>query len=287
MLMGNTIQSCNTQKIRSTIQNSVESITDILNKKMNGCSQKKRKDKEEDQANIYYNLPLRHLLPTSLSEKVGKDRVKLEAPLLFGKSIAANHFLGRTADGELVRVLLTKRIKEKGVPDKHHPYVMLTSAGVRSEGNVKVQRTDICITPENRLSEEKNEKVETTDASVSQLFLHPVKILSGNPPIPLIQHRTETPVQVLEKQLSFQEPPEITAEGEILIYRFRTWGRDAFVSIQPKNGGAMVLQPSDIGVGQRLVAQWPVDQERQWYLSSEEKDERKPHQHNSDDEENT
>ncbi|HCZ4708609.1 TPA: hypothetical protein O3H02_004274 [Salmonella enterica subsp. enterica serovar Saintpaul str. CFSAN004144] len=282
--MENIIQPCNTEKIRSSTQNSMESITDILNKKMNGCSPKKLKDKEDELANIYYTLLLRHLLPTSLSEKVGKDRVKLEAPLLSRKWIATNHFPGRTTDGEQVRALLSKRIKEKGVPDKHHPYV-LKSAGARSEGNVKVERTDVGITPEDRLSEDKKEKVETADASVSQLNLHPVKNLSGQAPIPLIQHQTETPV--LEKQLSFQVPPEMTKEGEALIYRFRTWGRDASVSIQPQNGGAMVLQPSDTGVGLRLVAHWPVDQERQWYLSSDEKGEQKPHQHNNDDEENT
>ncbi|EPB0089305.1 type III secretion system needle length determinant, SpaN/EivJ family [Escherichia coli] len=124
-----------------------------------------------------------------------------------------------------------------------------------------------------------------TEKGEALLVPHPTGMFSGHSPVPLTRSRTETPVP--EMAPSFQAPSEMTEKGEALVYRFRTWGREASVCIQPQHGGAMMLQPSDVAVEQRLVAHWPAGQQWHWYLASDEQGARNYYQPNRDNEEET
>lgn len=275
MVMESIIPPCNTGKIPSATQDSVESLTDFLNKKMKDCGKKTRKDREEERVHGEHPLPFRYLPSACLPEKAGKCRGQPEA-----LSVGARHFPGQTADGGQVRVLLSKRIKEKEAGD-----TMPAPAGAACEGHPGASGPDAGLPPAESAAGEKKEKADHPGTPVALPVPHPIGRASGHSPVPLTRSRTETPVP--ETPPSFQEPPEMTEKGEALVYRFRTWGREASVSIQPQHGGAMVLQPSDVAVEQRLVAHWPAEQERHWYLSSDEQGARKHYQPNRDDDEET
>ncbi|HFP4751028.1 TPA: type III secretion system needle length determinant, SpaN/EivJ family, partial [Escherichia coli] len=141
--------------------------------------------------------------------------------------------------------------------------------------------TDVGLPP----AGEKKEKTDHPGTSVAPPVPHPVGRGAGHSLVLLTQSRTETLVP--EMAPSFLAPSEMTEKGEALVYRFRMWGREASVSIQPQHGGAMMLQPSDVAVEQRLVAHWPAGQQRHWYLSSDEQGARNYYQPNRDDDEET
>ncbi len=268
MVMESIIPSCNTGKIPSATQDSVESLTDFLKKKIKDCGKKTRKGREEER--VYggeHPLPFRYLPPACLPEKAGKGGGQPEA-----LSVVARYFPGQTADGGQVRALLSKRIKEK-------------ESGVAREGYPGASGADAGLLPAESVAGEKKEKADPPGMPAALLVPHPTGMFSGHSPVPLTRSRTET--QVPEMAPSFQAPSEMTEKGEALVYRFRTWGREASVCIQPQHGGAMMLQPSDVTVEQRLVAHWPAGQQRHWYLASDEQGARNYYQPNRDDEEET
>ncbi|HIB0606255.1 TPA: type III secretion system needle length determinant, SpaN/EivJ family [Escherichia coli] len=327
MVMESIIPPCNTGKIPSVTQDSVESLTDFLKKKMKDCSKKTRKDREEEL--VYGDPPwlFRYLLLACLPEKEGKDGGLPEA-----LSVVTRHFPEQIADGRQVRALLSKRIKEggdtrlapAGAACGEHLVAFGTDVGLPSAGEKKektdhpgmsvappvshsvgggagreagdtrpapagaacgehpvVFGTDVGLPP----AGEKKEKTDHPGTSVAPPVPHPVGRGAGHSLVLLIQSRTETPVP--EMAPSFLAPSEMTEKGEALVYRFRTWGREASVCIQPQHGGAMMLQPSDVAVEQRLVAHWPAGQQRHWYLASDEQGARNYYQPNRDDEEET
>lgn len=268
MVMESIIPPCNTGKIPSATQDSVESLTDFLKKKIKDCGKKTRKGREEER--VYggeHPLPFRYLPPACLPEKAGKGGGQPEA-----LSVVARYFPGQTADGGQVRALLSKRIKE------------MESGGAR-EGYPGSSGADAGLLPAESAAGEKKEKADPPGMPAALLVPHPTGMFSGHSPVPLTRSRTETPVP--EMAPSFQAPSEMTEKGEALVYRFRTWGREASVCIQPQHGGAMMLQPSDVTVEQRLVAHWPAGQQRHWYLASDEQGARNYYQPNRDDEEET
>ncbi|WP_342030189.1 type III secretion system needle length determinant, SpaN/EivJ family [Escherichia coli] len=268
MVMESIIPPCNTGKIPSVTQDSVESLTDFLKKKIKDCGKKTRKGREEER--VYggeHPLPFRYLPPACLLEKAGKGGGQPEA-----LSVVARYFPGQTADGGQVRALLSKRIKEK-------------ESGVAREGYPGASGADAGLLPAESAAGEKKEKAEPPGMPAALLVPHPTGMFSGHSPVPLTRSRTETPVP--EMAPSFQAPSEMTEKGEALVYRFRTWGREASVCIQPQHGGAMMLQPSDVAVEQRLVAHWPAGQQRHWYLASDEQGARNYYQPNRDNEEET
>ncbi len=268
MVMESIIPPCNTGKIPSATQDSVESLTDFLKKKIKDCGKKTRKGREEER--VYggeHPLPFRYLPPACLPEKAGKGGGQPEA-----LSVVARYFPGQTADGGQVRALLSKRIKEK-------------ESGVAREGYPGASGADVGLLPAESAAGEKKEKADHPGMPAALLVPHPTGMFSGHSPVPLTRSRTETPVP--EMAPSFQAPSEMTEKGEALVYRFRTWGREASVCIQPQHGGAMMLQPSDVAVEQRLVAHWPAGQQRHWYLASDEQGARNYYQPNRDDEEET
>ncbi|EDE2462453.1 hypothetical protein GBF48_21375 [Salmonella enterica subsp. enterica] len=275
MVMENIIPPCNTGKIPSATQDSVESLTDFLKKKMKDCGKKTRKDREEERVHGEHPLPFRYLPSACLPEKAGKCGGQPEA-----LSVVARHFPGQTPDGGQVRALLSKRIKKKEAGD-----TMPAPAGAACEGHPGASGPDAGLTPAERPAGKKKEKADLPGTPVALPVSHSAGMVSGHSPIPLTRPRTETPVP--EMPPSFQAPPEMPEKGDTLVYRFRTWSREASVSIQPQHGGAMVLQPSDVAVEQRLVAHWPTEQERHWYLSSDAQEERKHYQRNRDDDEET
>ncbi|NJQ26981.1 hypothetical protein HCX42_24035 [Escherichia coli] len=273
MVMESIIPPCNAGKIPSAMQDSVESLTDLLKKKMKDCGEKTRKGREEEL--VYGDHPLffRYLPPACLPEKAGKGGGQLEA-----QSVVTRHFPGQTADGRQIRALLSKQIKEKEAGER-----MPTCVGAAREGHSGTSGPDAGLPPAERPAGEKKEKTDHFGTPVALPVPHLVGRISGHSPVPLTRSWTETLAQ--EAPPSFQVPPEMTEKGEVLVYRFRTWGREASVRIQPQHGGAMVLQPSDVAVEQRLVAHWPAEQERHWYLSSDEQGVRKHYQPNRDDDE--
>ncbi|EOJ9551104.1 type III secretion system needle length determinant, SpaN/EivJ family [Escherichia coli] len=201
-------------------------------------------------------------------EKAGKGGGQPEA-----LSVVARYFPGQTADGGQVRALLSKRIKEK------------ESGAAREGWYPGASGADAGLLPAESAAGEKKEKADHTGMPAALLVPHPTGMFSGHSPVPLTPSRTDTPVP--EMAPSFQAPSEMTEKGEALVYRFRTWGREASVCIQPQHGGAMMLQPSDVAVEQRLVAHWPAGLQRHWYLASDEQGARKYYQPNRDDDEET
>lgn len=274
MVVESIISPCNTGRIPSATQDSVESLTDFLKIKMKGCGKKTRKGREE-LAHGEHLLSFLYLPLACLPEKAGKGGGQPEA-----LSVAVRHFPGQTADGGQVRTLLSKRIKEKEAGD-----TMPTPAGAAREGHPGVSGADAGLPPAERHAGKKKEKADHPGTPVPLPVPHPAGMVSGHSPVPLTRSRTETSVP--DTSPSFQAPPEMTEKGDTLVYRFRTWGREASVSIQPQHGGAMVLQPSDMAVEQRLVAHWPSEQERHWYLSSDKQGARNYYQPNRDDDEET
>ncbi|GDR21904.1 hypothetical protein BvCmsOUNP033_04724 [Escherichia coli] len=169
--------------------------------------------------------------------------------------------------------MLSKRIKEK------------ESGAAREGWYPGASGADAGLLPAESAAGEKKEKADHTGMPAALLVPHPTGMFSGHSPVPLTPSRTDTPVP--EMAPSFQAPSEMTEKGEALVYRFRTWGREASVCIQPQHGGAMMLQPSDVAVEQRLVAHWPAGLQRHWYLASDEQGARKYYQPNRDDDEET
>lgn len=281
--MENVIQHCNTGNIPSanTAQDSVESITDFLSRKMNGCDRKQLKDKEEEQDNIYSVLLSRYLPPASLPVNTGKNGTTPEMTSASGLQVVPENFWGK----EQFRASLRKQVTEKDIGGRYYSGATQTSAGTGNEESVRIPEMDTGITSTGKMKVEKKTNAEATNtfASESPLFLHTVSMSSGKSPVSLIQFRTETPAPERQLQLPGQTTPEMTEKGDAVIYRFQRWNRDASVSIQPQSGGVMVLQPSDRGVEQQLVTHWPTEQEPLWYLFSDEHGKQKYHQERSDD----
>ncbi len=118
MVMESIIPPCNTGKIPSATQDSVESLTDFLKKKIKDCGKKTRKGREEER--VYGGTPVAFPVLTAylFAGEGGKRRGQPEA-----LSVVARYFPGQTADGGQVRALLSKRIKEKesGVAREGYP----------------------------------------------------------------------------------------------------------------------------------------------------------------------
>ncbi|EAU2346147.1 hypothetical protein D6O12_25570, partial [Salmonella enterica] len=176
MVMESIIPPCNTGKIPSATQDSVESLTDFLKKKMKDCGKKTRKGREEERVHGEPPLPFRYLPPVCLPEKAGKDGGQPEA-----LSVVARHFPGQAADGGQVRALLSKRIKEK-------------ESGAAREGHPGASGPDAGLPPAESAAGEKKEKADHPGTPVALPVPHPAGRASGHAPVPLTRSRTETSV---------------------------------------------------------------------------------------------
>ncbi|EBH8768147.1 hypothetical protein D1797_15655 [Salmonella enterica subsp. enterica serovar Freetown] len=297
-VMENILQISKSRTISTGTQDNVETITDYLHRKMREKGNTHQKNDDDKTHSLYHLIPFSYLQHSSCLKGMGENKTSSATGILqtSGISSVAEQFPGLSSDELLMKMSVSKGIKKTG--NKHH--MMLsnvvcgdTKGNENVSGSINIGKnncTNLAPVISNAdlktFTETKMEKSEAVGESVP-LSAH---ITASQFPekhyVQAVHNHIET--YTAEKNTTFQGSADIQEnKSDTLIYRFHKWGNDASVSIQPQTGGVVVLQPSDSSVGQRLIENWPEELKRQWYLSSDDRNERKQQHQNSDDDEDS